>query len=166
MRPSRRRLLQAIAVFHFLALSVPAQVRAAVDSVPDSGHPRVLIVVAHPDDESCFSATVYHISRNLGGAVDQLMITNGEGGYRYSLLAESYYRAPLTDEAEGGALLPDIRKKEALESGKILGISNHFFLGERDVRFTKDADDVNCDYIFGVIFSKKEHFLFQSADRD
>jgi N-acetylglucosamine malate deacetylase 2 len=54
----------------------------------DQMTPRVLIVVAHPDDESCFAATVYQITHNLGGTVDQLLITNGEGGYRYSLLAE------------------------------------------------------------------------------
>src|SRR6266513_5463315 len=65
--------------------------------------PRVLIVVAHPDDESCFAATVYEIAHNLGGTVDQLVITNGEGGYRYSLLAESYYGVKLTDEAVGRA---------------------------------------------------------------
>ena len=61
----------------------------------------MLIVVAHPDDESCFSATVYEITHNIGGSVDQLIITNGEGGYRYSLPAEGYYHEPLTTEAVG-----------------------------------------------------------------
>ena len=64
---------------------------------------RALIVVAHPDDESCFAATVYEITHNLGGTVDQLVITNGEGGYRYSLLAESFYGVALTDEAVGSS---------------------------------------------------------------
>ncbi len=90
--------------------------------------PRVLIVVAHPDDEACFAATVYEITHNLGGVVDQLVITNGEGGYRYSLLAEPVYGVALTDEAVGRAALPEIRKRELLEAGKILGIANHFFL--------------------------------------
>ncbi len=94
--------------------------------------PRVLIVVAHPDDESCFAATVYEITHNLGGTVDQLVITNGEGGYRYSLLAESFYGVALTDEAIGRAALPEIRKRELLEAGHILGIANHFFLDQRD----------------------------------
>jgi LmbE family N-acetylglucosaminyl deacetylase len=104
--------------------------------------PRVLIVVAHPDDESCFAATVYEITHNLGGTVDQLVITNGEGGYRYSLLAESIYGVALTDEAIGRAALPEIRKRELLEAGRILGIANHFFLDERDVRYTQDIDEV------------------------
>ncbi|MFI5361892.1 MAG: PIG-L family deacetylase [Elusimicrobiota bacterium] len=115
---------------------------ARTDSAPPAPYPHALIVVAHPDDESCFSATVYEITHNLGGAVDELVVTNGEGGYRYSLLAESYYHAPLTDEKTGRELLPEIRRKEALEAGRILGVSNHFFLGERDVRYTQDVDEV------------------------
>lgn len=104
--------------------------------------PRVLIVVAHPDDESCFAATVYEITHNLGGTVDQLVITNGEGGYRFSLLAEAFYGIALTDEAVGRAALPEIRKRELLEAGRILGVSNHFFLDEKDVRYTQDIDEV------------------------
>ena len=104
--------------------------------------PRVLIVVAHPDDESCFAATVYQITHNLGGTVDQLVITNGEGGYRFSLLAESFYGVALTDEKTGRAALPEIRKHELLEAGRILGIANHFFLDQRDVGYTKDVDEV------------------------
>lgn len=103
---------------------------------------RALIVVAHPDDESCMAATVYEITHNLGGTVDQLVVTNGEGGYRYSLLAEPFYGVALTNEAVGRAALPEIRKRELLESGRILGIANHFFLDERDVRYTQDVDEV------------------------
>ncbi len=103
---------------------------------------RALIVVAHPDDESCFAATVYEITHNLGGTVDQLVITNGEGGYRYSLLAESFYGVALTDEAIGRAALPEIRKRESLEAGHILGIANHFFLDQLDRRYTQDIDEV------------------------
>ena len=101
----------------------------AVAQPPSTAAPapvRALIVVAHPDDEACFAATVYEITHNLGGVVDQLVITNGEGGYRYSLLAEPYGIA-LTDEAMGRAALPEIRKRELLEAGKILGVANHFF---------------------------------------
>ncbi len=125
-----------------MVFSAPSHSRAQTSPVPAAGHPRVLIVVAHPDDESCFSATVYQITHNIGGVVDQLIITNGEGGYRFSLLAENYYHAPLTSEAVGRAMLPDIRKREVLEAGEILGISTHFFLDERDVRYTLDVDEV------------------------
>jgi LmbE family N-acetylglucosaminyl deacetylase len=103
---------------------------------------RALIVVAHPDDESCFAATVYQITHNLGGTVDQLVITNGEGGFRYSLLAETYYGVALTDETTGRAALPEIRKRELLEAGRVLGIANHYFLDERDLHYTQDVDEV------------------------
>jgi len=119
--------------------------------------PKVLIVVAHPDDEACFAATVYEITHNLGGVVDQLVITNGEGGYRYSLLAEPVYGVALTDEEVGRATLPEIRKRELLEAGKILGIANHFFLDERDVRNTQDIDEVlNQHWRPGVVLPEVE----------
>jgi N-acetylglucosamine malate deacetylase 2 len=136
------------AVFYLLVSGwAVAQSAAAPATLPATAAavtlaPRVLIVVAHPDDESCFAATVYEITHNLGGTVDQLVITNGEGGYRYSLLAESFYGVALTDEAVGRAALPEIRKRELLEAGRILGIANHFFLDQRDVRYTQDLDEV------------------------
>jgi LmbE family N-acetylglucosaminyl deacetylase len=133
----------------------------AVAQPPTTSAPppvRALIVVAHPDDESCFAATVYEITHNLGGTVDQLVITNGEGGYRYSLLAESYYGVALTDEAVGRAALPEIRKRELLEAGHILGIANHFFLDQRDVRYTQDIDEVLGEHWRpGVVLPEVEH---------
>lgn len=104
--------------------------------------PRVLIIVAHPDDESCFAAATYRIAKELGGTVDQAVITNGEGGFRYSLLAEPYYGVKLTDEAVGRAHLPAIRKQELLEAGKVLGIRRHYFLEQKDEHFTQDAHEV------------------------
>src|SRR5579859_7055509 len=73
----------------------------ALAAAAQSAPPRVLLVVAHPDDELCFAVTVYKITHELGGTVDQVVITNGEGGYRFSLLAEDYYGVKLTDEAVG-----------------------------------------------------------------
>ncbi len=160
----------------FLLVSGWAMAQAAPASAV--APPRALIVVAHPDDESCFAATVYEITHNLGGTVDQLVITNGEGGYRYSLLAESFYGLALTDEAIGRAALPEIRKRESLEAGRILGISNHFFLDQLDRNYTQDIDEVlgehwskgvvlpeverriaagNYDFVFTLFPSSKTH---------
>jgi LmbE family N-acetylglucosaminyl deacetylase len=105
---------------------------------PASPGPRVLLVVAHPDDEYNFAATVYRISKELNGVVDQVVITNGEGGFRYSQLAEHFYNEDLTNEALGRARLPEIRKRETLAAGKVLGIRHHHFLNQKDSRFTLD----------------------------
>jgi len=102
---------------------------------------KTLLVVAHPDDEYYFAATVYRMAVQLGGRVDELIITNGEGGFRYSTLAEPYYRKSLTIEAIGRKELPAIRRKEAINAGRVLGIQKHFFLGQKDERFTTDEEE-------------------------
>jgi LmbE family N-acetylglucosaminyl deacetylase len=102
---------------------------------------KTLLVVAHPDDEYYFAATVYRMATQLGGTVDELVITNGEGGYRYSTLAEPFYGKALTDEATGRKELPAIRKQETLNAGKVLGIRNHYFLDQKDEKFTTDIGE-------------------------
>lgn len=102
---------------------------------------KTLLVVAHPDDEYYFAATVYRMAVQLHGQVDELIITDGEGGFRYSTLAEPYYKKSLTTEAIGREDLPAIRRKEALDAGRILGIRRHFFLNQKDETFTIDPDD-------------------------
>lgn len=99
---------------------------------------KALIVVAHPDDEYYVAGTVYRMAKQLNCSVDELIITNGEGGFRYSSLAEAYYNEPLTTEAVGRKELPAIRKRESLNAGKILGIRNHYFLDQVDEKFTTD----------------------------
>ena len=100
---------------------------------------KVLVVVAHPDDEAAMAATIYKITHEQGGVVDQAVITNGEGGYRYSLLAEPYYQLKLTDESVGRTHLPRIRKQELINAGKIIGIRNHYFFDQKDARYGLDA---------------------------
>ena len=113
----------------------------AAPQVP-SGLPKVLLVVAHPDDEYTFAATVYRLTKELHGTVDQVVITNGEAGYRYSQLAEQFYNASLTNEQVGRSRLPRIRRHETLAAGRILGIREHQFLEQKDTRYTLDASEV------------------------
>ncbi|GAB4236246.1 MAG: hypothetical protein Tsb0021_15940 [Chlamydiales bacterium] len=108
----------------------------------DAEGPKVLAVVAHPDDESYFAVTAYKIRHELEGAVDVVMITNGEGGYKYSTLSEPIYHLHLTDEKVGRTHLPFIRKREALSGGAILGIRNYIFLEEKDTGYTLDPEEV------------------------
>jgi N-acetylglucosamine malate deacetylase 2 len=100
---------------------------------------KVLAVVAHPDDEYAFAATTYRIARELGGAVDQVVISNREGGYRYSILAQQIYSLRLTDEHIGRSNLPEIRKQESLAAGHILGIRRHYFPDQMDGGYTLDT---------------------------
>lgn len=104
--------------------------------------PRVLAVVAHPDDEIAFAGTLYKTTTGLDGVCDVLTITNGEGGYKYSTLAESLYDLPLTDEAVGRAELPDIRERELVEGLGYLGIRRLFMLRQRDHRYTTDEGEI------------------------
>jgi LmbE family N-acetylglucosaminyl deacetylase len=97
--------------------------------------PKALIVMAHPDDEYALAATAYRISRELGGVVDHVVITNGEGGYRYAFLAEAIYGVSIAREADGRANLPAIRRQETLNAGRVLGIRRHYFLEQIDSGF-------------------------------
>jgi LmbE family N-acetylglucosaminyl deacetylase len=101
---------------------------------------KTLIVVAHPDDEYYFAATVYRMAVQLGDTVDELVITNGEGGFHYSTLAEPFYGETLATEESGRKELPVIRREETLKAGKVLGIRDHFFLEQNDQAFTTDRD--------------------------
>ncbi|ASU33942.1 PIG-L family deacetylase [Mucilaginibacter xinganensis] len=100
--------------------------------------PRVLVVMAHPDDESTFSVTLYKIVKEQHGAVDLFVITNGEAGFKYCTLAEQYYGVALTDEKAGRTNLPRIRKKELLNAGKILGVSQYYFQDQADAHYGLD----------------------------
>lgn len=120
--------------------SVPG-VDAAVLSEGGSG-PRVLAVVAHPDDEIAFAGTLFKTATHLDGACDLLVLTHGDGGYKYSTLAERLYGLPLTDPEVGRSALPDIRRREQLEAARILGLRQVLFLGQTDHRFTRDPAEV------------------------
>jgi hypothetical protein len=78
---------------------------------------KVLLVVAHPNDEYACAASVYRLVRERRWAADQVIVTNGEAGYRYSTLAEVVYGVSLVREADGGAHLPAIRREEAVRAG-------------------------------------------------
>lgn len=104
--------------------------------------PKILLVVAHPDDELLVAGTIYRLTTELNATIDQLVITNGEGGFRYASLAEKIYGLKLTDETVARRELPAIRKREALAAGEILGIRNHYFLDEPDRDNTDKPDAV------------------------
>jgi LmbE family N-acetylglucosaminyl deacetylase len=144
----KRILLTLSLVFGILpsgmVLLAHAQNAPQLSSVaaPSPSPIRALLIVAHPDDEYEMAGTIYKITQELGGTVDQVIITDGEAGYRYSYLAARYYGADLTTEATGRAKLPRIRREEAHNAARILGIRHQWFLGEHDERFTLDVHEV------------------------
>jgi LmbE family N-acetylglucosaminyl deacetylase len=116
--------------------------------------PRVLVVMAHPDDESTFSVTLYKIVKEQHGTVDLFVITNGEAGFKYCTLAEQYYGVNLTDEQAGRTNLPRIRKKELLNAGRILGVSRYYFQDQPDARYGLDEKG-SLDSAWNVAIVKK-----------
>jgi LmbE family N-acetylglucosaminyl deacetylase len=62
----------------------------------------------------------------LNGTVDLALMTNGEGGYRYSTLGNFIYNKELDKEEVGRAYLPAIRKQELMSGGEIVGIRNYY----------------------------------------
>lgn len=132
----QRNLLQSLSVGVALSPEGPGF------SLVDAGNSRVkaLLVVAHPDDESECAAFVYRITHELGGVVDQVVVTNGEGGSQYSAPAQAYYRSSTGEDAWRRQLVR-IRRRELVEAGRILGIRNHYFLDQTDTGLTSESDD-------------------------
>jgi LmbE family N-acetylglucosaminyl deacetylase len=137
-----KRFLSAL-FFVLAALhAMPAGAQDTARAGGESHQPiRALLIVAHPDDEYEMAGTIYRITTELSGTVDQVIITDGEAGYRYSSLAARYYGVNLTNEATGRARLPHIREEEARRAARILGIRRQWFLNERDDHFTLDVQD-------------------------
>jgi N-acetylglucosamine malate deacetylase 2 len=129
MQPTRKDFLLAMAGAALLPHLATAQTAPA----------KLLIVVAHPDDEYAFAATTYRLVRESGWIADQVILTDGESGYRYAALAETYYGEALMKDGEGRAHLASIRKEEVQRAGKILGIRHHYFLDQKDLGFDTDA---------------------------
>lgn len=127
------------------ALAAPAML-PALRAAERAASGRLLIVVAHPDDEYACAATTYRLVRELGWTADQIVITNGEGGYRYSTLAETVYGKALAPDRDGRANLAAIRREETLRAGKILGIERHRFLDQRDLGFGTDPAAASASY--------------------
>lgn len=107
-----------------------------------SSPPNVLVVTAHPDDEVMFAATMYRITHALDGTVDIALMTDGAGGYRFSILSESMYGLKLTDPEVARKYLPGIRKRELMSAGTIAGIRNYFFQEQPDLGKTQDQDSI------------------------
>jgi LmbE family N-acetylglucosaminyl deacetylase len=94
--------------------------------------PKVLVVTAHPDDETGFSVTMFKITHELKGIVDMAVMTDGGGGFADSQLGAMYYGLNLTDSVTARNHLPLIRKQEIINAGRIMGVRNMFYMEQPD----------------------------------
>ncbi|CAF1287913.1 unnamed protein product [Rotaria sp. Silwood1] len=95
----------------------------------------VLVVIAHPDDETLFGGFIHALTHKLNASVDLVCVTNGGGGNRHAGLSESFYgNLKLSEEAIGRKHLPRIRQQELFGSGRIVGIRKFFFYDESDFK--------------------------------
>lgn len=130
--------------------------------------PKVLLVTAHPDDDAIYTATVFKTTHLLDGVADLAIMTNGEGGYRYSTLGNYIYGKQLDKEEVGRAYLPGIRKKEVMAGGNIAGIRNYYFFEQLDSVYTEDVEvplnQWHTDWIVGrlreIIRQEQYDFVF------
>lgn len=102
----------------------------------------VLLVGARPGDEIAFSGTVYKLTHLLHCKADLVLMTNGEGDYKYATLAESIYHQNLTNGSKSRDYLSAIHKKEELTAGTILGIRNYYFLDQPDEHKASSINDL------------------------
>ena len=103
----------------------------------------VLVVIAHPDDETLFAGFIHALTQKIHAIVDLVCVTNGEGGFRYSGPSEYLHdHLSLSNESIGRQHLPRIRKEELLASGRILGIRKLFFYDQLDLQYDRNVDIV------------------------
>lgn len=141
----KRLIFSLFAVLFFGLMAGPVQAQYL------DYEPKVLLVTAHPDDDALFSATVFKTTHLLDGSVDLALLTNGEGGYKYSTLGNYIYGKQLDKEEIGRKQLPGIRKKELMAGGDIVGLRNYFFFDEKDEEYSLDVENPlaqwNTDHI-------------------
>ena len=127
--------------------------------------PKVLLVTAHPDDDALFSATIFKTTHLLDGQADLAILTNGEGGYKYSTIGNYIYGEQLDKEETGRELLPEIRKKELKAGGEIVGIENYYFFDQVDDEYSLDVSRPMDSWNIEMINNRLTEIL-QNGDYD
>ncbi len=114
--------------------------------VPDAK--KVLVLCAHPDDETlgCGGAILLH--KRAGAEVRSFVMTDG-ARVRY----------------EGKEDIGELRRREALEAGKVLGIDKIQFLDISDMELEKNMDRASKE-VFSVIDEYKPDLVYAPSPLD
>jgi N-acetylglucosamine malate deacetylase 2 len=88
------------------------------------------------------AGTIYHLAKELLGTVDQLIITDGEAGFRLFFVCRALLRLEISGRSRWARELPRVRREEAHRSAHVLGVEHQWFLNEKDDHFTLDAYEV------------------------
>ena len=111
----------------------------------DEERVKVLIVVAHPDDELVAAGLTYLHGASRGGIIDVVTITDGQGGFKYSSLAEAWTGVELTREEVGRRELPALRVREQARGLELLGARRLIWFDQPDHRYSQDRMEVLAD---------------------
>ena len=101
--------------------------------------PRILLVFAHPDDESFVAAGLSRRYADAGAHVALVTATRGEAGSRGD--------PPLCTEEE----LPALRESELREAAGFLGISDIHFLDYRDRHLAEAKPEIIREQLVKII---------------
>jgi LmbE family N-acetylglucosaminyl deacetylase len=109
--------------------------------------PRLLLIFAHPDDESFVAAGLSRRYADAGAQVALVTATRGEAGSRGD--------PPLCTEEE----LPAWRESELREAAAILGIGNVYLLGYRDKHLTDAPPAIIREQLVEVVRRHRPHVV-------
>ncbi|PYR27617.1 MAG: hypothetical protein DMF92_15990 [Acidobacteria bacterium] len=107
--------------------------------------PRLLLIFAHPDDESFVAAGLSRRYADAGAQIALVTATRGEAGSRGD--------PPLCTEEE----LPAWRESELREAAAILGIGNVYLLGYRDKHLTDAPPPIIREQLVEVVRRHRPH---------
>lgn len=124
----KRRIVYASTAAALVILLIKKKLSIKTFQAPDkaienglsilSTYSKVLAISAHPDDLEFFTGGLLKLMNSEGHDIHIIDVTNGEKGVRAKNLAE-------------------IRGKEQLAAGRVLGISNIYFLHLPDLKLDK-----------------------------
>jgi LmbE family N-acetylglucosaminyl deacetylase len=109
--------------------------------------PRLLLIFAHPDDESFVAAGLSRRYADAGAHIALVTATRGEAGSRGD--------PPLCTEEE----LPAWRESELREAAAILGIGNVYLLGYRDKHLPDAPPAIIREQLVEVVRRHRPHVV-------